>query len=223
MRLNPGLMHYSSEQLVIFFAFLPILLAAVTGAVRFKKLNTTLTILACLVFFAFAIESLSRIYWLYKTSNLFLWPIYITVEFALLLWMFSSELNIKLLTWARIPVIAVFTSYMIYKTVLVSDEGVMIDNSGRLIESVTLLLLIMLYYGKLYKNQPSGKLWAIPMFSISTGLLLFFSGNFLIFLFINFMLQYSQKLNYQVWMIHALLNGLLYLTYTYALWKTRAN
>ncbi|MCE7039728.1 hypothetical protein [Dyadobacter sp. CY312] len=216
-------MHYSSEQLVIFFAFLPILLAAVTGAVRFKKLDTTLKILACLVFFAFAIESLSRIYWLYKTSNLFLWPIYITVEFALLLWMFSSELNIKLLTRACIPIILAFTSYMIYKTLQVSNEGVMIDNSGRLIESVTLLLLIMLYYGKLYKNQPSGKLWTIPMFSISTGLLLFFSGNFLIFLFINFMLQYSQKLNYQVWMIHALLNGLLYLTYTYSLWKTRAN
>jgi len=216
-------MHYSTEQLVIFFAFLPILLAAVTGALRYKKLDTTLKILACLVFFAFAIESLSRIFWLYKTSNLFLWPIYITVEFALLLWMFSRELDIKFLTQARVWIIAVFSGYMIYKTIQISNDGVMIDNSGRLIESVILLLLIMLYYGKLYRNQPSGKLWAVPMFSISTGLLLFFSGNFLIFLFINFMLQYSQKLNYQVWMIHALLNGLLYLTYTYTLWKTRAN
>jgi hypothetical protein len=223
LRLNPGPMHYSTEQLVIFFAFLPILLAAVTGAFRFKKLDITLKILACLVFFAFAIESLSRIFWLYKTSNLFLWPIYITVEFALLLWMFSRELDVKVLTQARVWIIAVFSGYMIYKTIQVSDEGVMIDNSGRLIESVILLLLIMIYYVKLYKSQPSGKLWSIPMFSISTGLLLCFSGNFLIFLFINFMLKYSQKLNYQVWMIHALLNGLLYLTYTYALWKPRAN
>jgi hypothetical protein len=216
-------MSYSSEQLVIFFAFLPILLASVTAFSRFKKLDTTLKILASLVFFAFAIESLSRIFWLYKTSNLFLWPIYITVEFALLLWIFSRELGIKLLEQTRVGVIAAFSGYMIFQTIQTSSEGVMIDNSGRLIESGILLLLIMLYYVKLYKNQTSGKLWDIPMFSISTGLLLFFSGNFLIFLFINFILQYSQKFNYQVWMIHALLNGLLYLTYTYALWKTREN
>lgn len=213
-------MHYSSEQLIIFFAFLPILLASVMGAVRFKKLDQTLKTLTYLIFFALLVESVSRILWLYKTPNLFLWPVYVTVEFAFLIWIYSLELKNKLLVKSRILLIAAFAIYVLYKTLQISSKINLIDNSGRLLESILLISIIMFYYYKLYVNQPSANILSVPMFCVSTGLLIFFSGNFLIFLFINFILQYSQKLNYQIWIVHALLNCILYLTYTFALWKS---
>ena len=213
-------MRYSSEQLIIFFAFLPILIAAITGAIRFKKLDETLKLLSLLIFFALVVESVSRVFWLYKVSNLFLWPIYVIVEMAFLIWLYSIELQSKLFTKARVWIIAVFAAYVIYKTFQVSSKINLIDNSGRLLESVLLILIILGYYYKLYVNQPTENLWNLPMFCVSTGLLIFFSGNFFIFLFINFILQYSQKLNYQIWIIHASLNCVLYLIYTFALWKS---
>lgn len=216
-------MHYTSEQLIIFFAFLPILIASVTGAVKFKKLAPTLKLLSILIFFALVVESISRILWLYKISNLFLWPVYVCVEFAFLIWIYDMELQINFLHKIKIWLILLFTLYVSYKTLQVSSRINLIDNSGRLLESVVLISIILVYYYKLYSNQPTSRLWALPMFCVSTGLLLFFAGNFFIFLFINFILQYSQKLNYQIWIIHASLNCVLYLIYTFALWKSPEN
>jgi hypothetical protein len=216
-------MHYTSEQLIIFFAFLPILIASVTGAVKFKKLAPTLKLLSILIFFALVVESISRILWLYKISNLFLWPVYVCVEFAFLIWIYDMELQIIFLHKIKIWLILLFTLYVSYKTLQVSSRINLIDNSGRLLESVVLISIILVYYFKLYSNQPTSRLWALPMFCVSTGLLLFFAGNFFIFLFINFILQYSQKLNYQIWIIHASLNCVLYLIYTFTLWKSPEN
>lgn len=216
-------MHYSSEQLIIFFAFLPILIASITGAIKFKKLDPTLKLLSLLIFFALVVESISRILWLYKISNLFLWPVYVSVEFAFLIWIYSMELQNKFLSKVKIWLILFFTAYVSYKTFQVSSRINLIDNSGRLLESMVLISIILFYYYKLYVNQPLSNLWSVPMFCVSTGLLIFFAGNFFIFLFINFILQYSQKLNYQIWIIHASLNCVLYLIYTFALWKSPEN
>ncbi len=216
-------MPYSSEQLIIFFAFLPVLLAAIVGAVRFKELDYTLRILTYLIFFALIVESISRILWLYKISNLFLWPVYVTVEFGFFIWIYSIELKSKLLLQARGWLIAIFAAYLTYKTLQVSSRINLIDNSGRLVESVCLIVLILFHYYKIYVEQPTKNLWSIPMFCVSTGLLVFFAGNFFIFLFINFILQYSQKLNYQIWLIHAFLNCVLYLIYSFVLWRRQEN
>ncbi|SEI37077.1 hypothetical protein SAMN04487995_0032 [Dyadobacter koreensis] len=216
-------MPYSSEQLIIFFAFLPVLLASVIGAIRLKKLSETLKILTYLIFFALIVESVSRILWLYKISNLFLWPVYVTVEFGFLIWIYSIELKSNLLIKARVWLIAVFGVYLTYKTLQISSRINLIDNSGRLVESICLIVIILFHYYKIYKEQPMANLWSIPMFCVSTGLLIFFSGNFFIFLFINFILQYSQKLNYQIWLIHAFLNCILYLIYSFVLWRRQEN
>lgn len=214
-------MKYTGEQLFIFFAFLPTLIASVTALVRYKYLDKSLKNLAQLVFFALSIEIISRVFWLYKVSNLFLWPLYISVEFGLLLWIYSRELNIRFLKRGRVAIILVFCAYIVYRTLHASSKITQIDNGGRLLESIVVLLLVMAYFSKLYAAQPLHKLWNNAMFGVSAGLFIFFSGNFLIFLFINFILQYSQKLNYQVWVIHGILNGILYLSYTFALWKNR--
>ena len=216
-------MPYSSEQLIIFFAFLPVLLASVIGAIRLKKLNETLRILTYLIFFALIVESVSRILWLYKISNLFLWPVYVTVEFGFLIWIYSIELKSGFLMKARIWLITIFAVYLTYKTFQVSSRINLIDNSGRLVESVFLIVIILFYYYKIYVEQSTANLWSIPMFCVSTGLLIFFAGNFFIFLFINFILQYSQKLNYQIWLIHAFLNCILYLIYSFVLWRRQEN
>ncbi len=216
-------MQYTLEQIIIFFAFLPVLLAAIISFKKFNHLDYNLKILAILIFFALLIETVLRVYWLFHVSNLFLWPIYVAVEFTLLFLIYTNTLQNAFLSKYRVPIIILFIAYLIFKTVHEDALLNQIDQGGRLLESISLIILIFMYFYKIYNDDPDPNLFNSPMFTITVGLLLYFSGNFLIFLFTNFIIQYSHSFNTHIWITHAFLNSILYLTYAFALWKSRVN
>ena len=188
------------------------------AAIKFSYVHKPHRFLCILIFFALFIETVSRVLWFFKTSNLFLWPIYITIEFSLLLWIYSLILENNFLTKTRRWLLAVFLGLILTRAFYQSGESVLIDNSGRLIESALIIYFVLAYYYKIFQELKIQTLWRDSFFWVSSGLLLFFSGNFLIFVFLNFILLYSTKLNDQIWVIHAFLNYLLYSVYTFALW-----
>ncbi|GGH54090.1 hypothetical protein ACN9ML_23085 [Dyadobacter endophyticus] len=214
-------MHYSREQLIVLFTYLPVLAAAAMAFWRCRKAERPVQLLCGLIFFALCIESISRVFWFLKVSNLFLWPIYITVEFALLTWMYSLVLDRKWLTTLRGWMLAAFTGIVLVRELGQHGQSVWIDNAGRSIESVVVILLALSYFFKVFQELKVQNLLVEPFFWVSAGLLLFFSGNFLIFIFMNFILLYSKNLNDQIWVIHALMNYMLYITYSIALWVGR--
>jgi hypothetical protein len=214
-------MHYSREQLIVLFTYLPVLIASAMALVRYRGAARPVKLLCWLIFFALLIESISRIFWFFKVSNLFLWPIYITVEFGLLLWMYSLVLDQKWLTTAKGWSVCIFTIIVLVRELGQSGQSVWIDNAGRSIESVIVILLALAYFYKVFQELKVQNLLLEPFFWVSAGLLLFFSGNFLIFVFMNFILLYSKNLNAQIWVIHALMNYMLYITYAIALWVGR--
>ncbi|MEO0473084.1 MAG: hypothetical protein AAF206_25945, partial [Bacteroidota bacterium] len=57
------------------------------------------------------------------------------------------------------------------------------------------------------------------MFWFGTAILLYFSGNLLLFLYSSLVASLDVETNYQIWGIHAVLNILLYSMYTIALWS----
>lgn len=214
-------MHYSKEQLIVLFTYLPVLVAAGMALRRYRGAGRAVRVLCWLIFFALLIESISRIFWFFKVSNLFLWPIYITVEFGLLTWMYSLVLDQKWLTALRGWMLGVFTAIVLMREVGQHGQSVWIDNAGRSIESVVVIFLALAYFYKVFQELKVQNLLLEPFFWVSAGLLLFFSGNFLIFIFMNFILLYSKNLNDQIWVIHALMNYMLYITYAIALWVGR--
>jgi len=214
-------MHYSKEQLIVLFTYLPVLVAAVMALVRYRGAGRPVRLLCWLIFFALLIESISRIFWFFKVSNLFLWPIYITVEFALLTRMYSLVLDQKWLTVLRGWMLGAFTVIVLVRELGQHGQSVWIDNAGRSIESVVVIFLALAYFYKVFQELKVQNLLLEPFFWVSAGLLLFFSGNFLIFIFMNFILLYSKNLNDQIWVIHALMNYMLYITYAIALWVGR--
>jgi len=189
--------------------------------VRYRGATRAVKLLCCLIFFAVATESISRIFWFFKVSNLFLWPIYITVEFGLLLWMYSFVLDQAWLSKSWKWMVVGFVVTVLIREVGQSGHSVWIDNAGRSIESVVTIFLALAYFYKVFQELKVQNLLHEPFFWVSAGLLLFFSGNFLIFIFMNFILLYSKGLNDQIWVIHALMNYMLYITYTIALWVGR--
>jgi len=211
-------MSYSAAQLLILLAIIPNAGTAILAAVRWKYLPATLRPIALLTFFALLIEVVSRGLWLLKLSNLFLWPIYISVEFGLLVWLYRQALDSRLLARFGGILIVGMTMIAVTESVLRQSQPTRIDNAVRLLESLLVIGFALSYYHTSLRRVSTAFIWQEPLFWISTGLLFFFAGNFLIYTFVNFALYYQQRVVIQFWVIHAVLNSLLYCTYAYALW-----
>jgi hypothetical protein len=211
----------ATQKIVIFLAFLPVVFAAGVAAVRFKKLAAPLRYLGCLVFFSLLTEIGSRILWLYKMPNLFLLPLYTSVEFGLIAGVYW--LALRQYAAARwIPRLLV--SFVLCTGVLVAWEGFgRFNDLQRLIESVLILGFVIAYFYKVFAETAIVHLEYEPLFWFSSGLFIYFSGNTFIFILSNSLLSYSTHLNYQAWIIHAMLNIALYVFYSIALWISPRN
>lgn len=214
-------MSYSTEQVVILLAVVPNIMAALIAVLNWRRIPFSLRPLIFLTLFSLFTELASRVLWFFKAPNLFIWPIYISIEFALIVWLYSIELAngfLKRIRWAVVLGVAALAAL---ESLLRSAHPFMIDNAVRLLESILIIALVLHYYYCSLRDITTSYIWQQPLFWVYTGLLFFFAGNFFIYMFINFALFYSEKLNYRIWIAHAGLNSLLYCAYAYALWISR--
>lgn len=106
----------------------------------------------------------------------------------------------------------------IIETILPSSQPFVTANVARLLESILVISLALAYYHASLRQPTTAYIWQEPLFWISSGLLLFFAGNFLVYTFIKFIYYYHKQAILEVWMLHDVLVSLLYCTYAYALW-----
>ena len=82
---------------------------------------------------------------------------------------------------------------------------------------------MLLYFYTVIRELVIIQLEREPLFWISVGLLLYFSGNVFIFVSSNYVIQHSKALSLKLWDIHAVLYMVLYGLYAWALWITPSN
>ena len=202
-------------QTLIFLAFIPVVLSAIAGLIRFKKLEPPLHILFWLIIVAVVTEVVSRVLWVQKISNLFLWPMYISAEFALIAWLYRYELK-KMFLAKIIPVLAIsFTAFTCITWLM--GKSAIFQPLQRFIESIFVLSFVLMFFYQTIKDMAIVHLERMPMFWVSAGLFIYFTGDIFIFIFSNYILSYSKQFNMQTWAIHAVFNTVLYIFYTLAL------
>jgi hypothetical protein len=194
-----------------------VVIACVVGAVRFTRLEPALRYLAFLLFFELFMEVASRILADQHRQNLFMMPIDTLVEFGLLALMYQQVFkNSSLSRWlpavAGVFALASLLSYAEPATL------VQFNTVQRFVESFLVLGLVLLYFYTLLRELAIARLEQEPMFWVSVGLLLYFSGNVFIFISSNYVIQHSRELSMKLWNIHALLYLVLNGLYAGALW-----
>jgi hypothetical protein len=202
--------------IMLFLEYGPLVLvfvAGLVGALRFKHLDPALRCLAGLAFFELFIELLSRS----VTPNLFLFPADTMVEFGLLAWMYRRVFWPSALSRWLPAVVVIFgasslVSYAEPATLL------QFNTMQRLVESVLILGLVLLYFYKVIRELVIVRLEREPLFWVSVGLLLYFAGNVFIFVSSNYVIRQSTALSMRLWNTHAVLYMVLYGLYAWALW-----
>jgi len=150
-------------------------------------------------------------------NNLPLLHLFTLVEFAVFLWCFSN-----IFSFLDLKVTALSVAFFVGLEVvldLVLQPLNHYNTVMRSIEAVTFILLCTAYFYKTMKTMEVESLPQTGAFWFATALILYFSGNLVIFGFSNFMNR--STLIQHVWVMHSFLNILLNVLLGISIWKGR--
>jgi hypothetical protein len=210
-------MPLSLPELLVRLTLVPVVVAGLIGATRFRLLPTNLRYLVVLIGFVLPLNVLGMVLLLLKQSNLFLMPLYAVGEFGLLAVVYARTLQsptfTRLLPW----LVGGFAVYVLLDSL--HAPGLTQFRPGQqVMQGILVLSLVGLYFRKLLHELRIQSLQREPMFWVSAGLFIYYLGYLQIALFSNYLLQYSKQLNLSIWAVHSLLFMVLYGCYGLALW-----
>lgn len=198
-------------------AFILLFLPLVISIVRYKSLNSSQRKLSILVLCIVIVEITSRLLWYKKVNNLPVYHFYIIIEFILIIYIYKDELS-RLFPKLFFTILSVgFTVFSIVNTVFLQDINTFNSNATTLL-GILVIFLSLSYFYALLKEVKYSALEINPMFWINAGFLIYFSSNLILFFINNNMFQGSTEASYLVWGLHAIVNIVLTIFYTIALW-----
>lgn len=214
--------NYTAIQWVIFYAFLSTLLPISIGLIRYSKLVQGMLSIFWFCVATLVLESIGTVLWIAKTPNLWIGHIYTIVEFSLL----ANAYRIALKGFIKpilIPsMILLFTILAVSNTLFL--QSFKYNNSNiKIIEAVLLIGLALLLFYKLARELKISRLEKYPMFWVSCAVIIYFSSNIFVFMYSNYLLQYSKLLGMRIWFIHALFFVLFHIMLALSLWSSPPN
>ena len=205
------------QRLVAEASVVPVAVAGVVGVVRFRHLSRPLRYLVASIVAALLVELVSRVLAARHQPNLFLAYLDTLLEFGLLAGLYRLVLRPSAVS-RGLPVVVVVFSLSSLLPYLQPSDLLQFNTWQRLAESLLVLGLVLLYFYKIIRELLIVHLTREPLFLVSVGLLLYFSGNVFIFISSNYVLRHAPELGAKLWAIHALLYMVLNSLYAIALW-----
>lgn len=192
--------------------------AGISGLLRFRQLSPALRYLAGAVWFGLVLELVVDALASRHMSNLFLLPLDSASGVLLLSMVYRRALASAAFSRVQPWLVGGFILYAGLSGLLVAPEAARFSPLLQVVECLLVLLFVLLYFRKLLNELVVQQLTRDPMFWVSTGLLLYYLGKLQISLFSNYMMQYSKQFNLAVWTLHVLLLAVMYGCFCVALW-----
>lgn len=201
-----------------------ILFAVLIGLAKWKKLVPVQVKIFSLAVFYIATEVLSDKniasgLWIMlwgKENNLPVLHLFTVIQFSLIIWIYQKFLQHYISNTKISLLIGAFAVFGLINAAWI-DGIFYLNPHARAIQSIILLGVILFYFTHLLRSMEVKELEKEPLFWISAGMTIYFSGSFLIFLFSNYLLQTNEVL-YSIYGIHSILNVVANVFIAIALW-----
>jgi len=156
--------------------------------------------------------------WLRTTNqnNMPFFHIYILVEYLLLLRIFHLMLEGKYKPWISSVLASGFTLIWLIN-VLIGEGWWGFPDYIHALEALVILGLVFSWFVKMLKERKILHPERTFEFWMCSGLLIYFTGSFLLFLFPKFLIEAGPEIFATIWKVTSILIILLYLLYTIAL------
>lgn len=162
--------------------------------------------------------SLSGELWVHTLgkSNMLFYHIYILIEYLFLLNIFRLLFN-EYLSAKMWQILAIGFTLIWIGNISIHKGWSVFPDYIHTLEAIIILVLVTLWFHKMLKEKTILNPEKTFEFWICTGLLFFFSGNFLLFIFSNFLMTIDMTFYEAIWKVHIILNLMLYSMYSIAI------
>ncbi|MET0394830.1 MAG: hypothetical protein ABW019_16915 [Chitinophagaceae bacterium] len=190
-----------------------VLVPVSAALIRYRALTRAMRVLFGYLVLTAVVNAVSTLLAENGHSNLEIFHVYTIVESVLLLQFFYltfRQRRPKRLT--RLLMIAFPLLCCLNFIFIQSISG--FNTYTRPVECVLFMALCLAYWWQAGDAETGGSWTAVPVNWVLSGLLLYFSSAFFLFIFTNFMFtQYSRAVNETIWNIHATLVAIMYLLF----------
>ncbi len=183
---------------------------------HFRTFQAELKLLCLLEVFSFICDILSLAVPLIKLKTNYLGTLYEIGEFTILFFLYFGILKPKKSKWIFILIGFSFILFSSLNFLFLQHEK--LNSFTFLSSSIIFIWLSVVYFFSLMKDLPTYHLEQIPMFWINTAVLIFFSGNFFLFLTTDYLIKVSPNDFMVHWSLHNILNIVKNLLFTIAFW-----
>lgn len=196
--------------------FIPIAFALANG----KKLLEELKPLRWILFISLSCDLLSLGISLTGSMRNTHWigNIYMILQFSLLVLTFRRQLQSN-----RIIDIVHITFVVFYVVNISFFQGPWIFNSvTNAVACIILIVLTMYYFYRLLNDLPTDHIQSLPMLWVSFAVLVYYAGNFFLFLTANYLTYegVGKGTHLLMWNLHNLLNIIKNILFAIALWQS---
>lgn len=180
-------------------------------------MNTHQRWFAVLLWFIIIVSFSGRL-WTIQTqeSNLPFFYIYILIEYLILLQIFRILFQRRIKDSIHLFLTIGFLCIWLINVCTGKGWWTFPDYIHAL-EAIIIIVLAILWFIKMLKEKTISQPYKTFEFWLCAGLLVFFSGNFLLFVFPKFILNAGNEVFLAIWKVNNILNILLYSIYTIAL------
>lgn len=194
-----------------------ILVPLTLALLRHSKFTSIQKGLSWLIYVAALFQATSTTIRYLGMTNIPLFHLYPLISLGLLSFIYQFTLRLFFPRWL-IPVLTIsLIIFSLFNSLFIQSIFEFSSNTLSLV-SVLLVFYALSYFYKLLSRPPKPYLELNPMFWINCGVITYYSGSFIIFMYSNYMLPKSIEAQRILWGLHALFNIFNYLLYSIALW-----
>lgn len=199
------------------WSMLSILIPISLALIYFKSLDAPLRVLILLLLVS-GITDIINAYLYSKTiSNMGVMNVYTLLELGL----YSIYYTINLADYRGVKHISRSLVLIFVLTIfftVTSDFNEKINTITLTIESLTIIFMSLIYFDKMLKSMRLPKIWQDPYFWINSAILIYFSGSFFVFIFVDFV---DIKSSFNLWHIHSIVHFIFNIVLTVGFWKAQ--
>lgn len=192
------------------------------GCIRIRHIRLYLVPVFVITTISAIVEFSNFIFVSFTQNNLFVLHLYTIAEFTCLSLFYRSVLKeYSKVSWINLLIpVFILLAYFDYKENGVSE----LDSLSTTVESVCMVICSLYLFYQVISKLIINKLVASPVFWINSGILLYFSGNLLLFAFSNKLAESNTMMYFILWTtIHSFLNIIYNISLSIGFWKAKSN
>lgn len=194
-----------------------IILPVFIGGLLFRTLTSPLKVLYLFICLTAILETWSSVLHTYGENNMVFFQIHTYIEFVFLSFVYFLVIKSKYVRNYILILSSLFIFWLIYSDIWGGNSGEL-NTEVRVFESIILISYFVAHVLTVFRNSSSPFMETQPYFILTCGLLLYFLGTLLVYLYYDYL---DGEILMYVWAIHSFLNLILNFIYVIAIWRSR--